>query len=219
MPQYTREEKMPKLPTEKQINTLIAGSGKTLSLKLWLSKETGLRPVELHALKVKNLDTEHQTINPTTAKHGAGRILKISPALSKALLTYIIKNEREQNSTIFRSDARKYGNNFREMRNALAKKLNQPELASIRLYDLRHYFGTMQYWKYRDVALTAFDMGHKDWNTTQKYIHLLRIIELSKEDGWICKTATTPEEIKQLIEADFQYVTEADGLKFFKKRK
>ena len=38
-------------------------------------------------------------------------------------------------------------------------------------------------------------------------------------DEWTCKTASTVEEVTQLVEAGFQYVTDKDGLKIFKKRK
>ncbi len=47
---------------------LIASAGKLLGMKLQLSMETGLRPVELTRLKVKDLDLDHKTVNPTTAK-------------------------------------------------------------------------------------------------------------------------------------------------------
>jgi hypothetical protein len=39
------------------------------------------------------------------------------------------------------------------------------------------------------------------------------------DDEWTCKTASTVEEVTQLVEAGFQYVTDMDGLKIFKKRK
>lgn len=220
MPTYTREEKMPNIPTEEQLNKLIAGAGKTLSLKLWLSKESGLRPVEVHNLKVRDLSTARNTINPVTSKHGAGRILKIPEALTQALLKFIIKNNRDTNDKIFKSTCRKYGENFREMRNTLTKKLNDPSLRGIRLYDFRHYAITMKYWNYRDTGLTAEDAGHKDWNTTRKYIHLCRIIELMTKDGWVCKTAQNTEEEKPLIEAGFDYIrTTTDGISLYRKRK
>jgi integrase len=212
---------MPNIPTEKQTNTLIAGAGKTLSLKLWTSKETALRPIELHNLKVRDINTENKTISPITSKHGAGRVLKISETLTNALQKHIIKNDLDTNDKVFRSNAKKYGDNFRQMRNSLAKKLNQPELKGIRLYDIRHYALTMKYWQYRDTGLTAQDAGHKDWNTTRKYIHLCRIIELMTEDGYICKIAQDIEQAKPLIEAGFEYQTGEynDGGKLFRKHK
>ncbi|MDH5450134.1 MAG: hypothetical protein OEX77_04395 [Candidatus Bathyarchaeota archaeon] len=47
------------------------------------------------------------------------------------------------------------------------------------------------------------------------YTHLVGFAE----DEWICKAATTVEEAQKLIEAGFQYVTEIDHVKLFRKRK
>ncbi len=69
MVKYHRNDKMPRIPTTEQVNMLIANSGKVMSVKLTLSKETGLRPVELCNLKVKDIDLTHRTVHPTTAKH------------------------------------------------------------------------------------------------------------------------------------------------------
>lgn len=88
MPTYNQEEKMPKLPTEEQLNKFIAGAGKTLSLKLWISRKTGLRPVELHNLKVKDVDTTQNLIYPITAKNGSPRVLPLPTELSQAILTH-----------------------------------------------------------------------------------------------------------------------------------
>ena len=77
----------------------------------------------------------------------------------------------------------------------------------------------MRYWKYRDVGLTTMDMGHRDWNTTQKYVHLLKILEMIKDDEWICKTANDVEQASQLIEHGFEYVQTIDGTNMYRKRK
>jgi integrase len=222
MPNYDGKTKqMPKLPTEEQINTLITGAGKCLSLRLRVSKETGLRPIELCNLKASDLDIQHSAILPSTAKHGSPRILKISLQLAQDLNTRIITNNLKPNDKLFgASTARHYGTHYREMRKALAKKLNRPDLLSVRLYDFRHFFGTMQYMKLRDIPLTANDMGHRDYNTTSKYLHLARIAELATDEQWICKAVTTKDEAKPLIESGFQYVnTTPDGFMLYRKRK
>ena len=221
MPTYNREEKMPKLPTEEQLNKLIAGAGKTLSLKLWISKETGLRPIELQNLKVKDVDTITNLVYPITAKNGSPRVLKIPIALSQTIQKHAIKNNLEQNDKLFKGNSKKYGKCFRELRAKLARNLNEPSLTTIRLYDFRHYFATMTYYKLRDTGLTAQDMGHKDWNTTRKYIHLVRIMELNQNgEEYIVKTAHTKEEAIKLLELGFIYQNlEFDGDKVFKKRK
>jgi integrase len=219
MPSYMPAEKMPKLPTEEQLNKLITGSGKTLSLKLWLAKETGLRPIELCNLKVKDLDIPHNAVIPTTAKHGCGRILNTPSNLTEALSDYIRKNNLQLNDKIFKGNSKKFGQRYREARKRIATKLNDPTLLTVRLYDFRHWFATMRYWKLRDIPLTANDMGHKDWNTTQKYVHLFRILQLAKDDGFITKTATNVEEARALIEAGFEKHDEIDGIHIYRKRK
>ena len=46
-----------------------------------------------------------------------------------------------------------------------------------------------------------------------------QLIHFDEEDEYTCKTASNVKEATQLIENGFQYVTEIDGLKLFKKRK
>jgi ribosomal protein L19E len=63
-------------------------------------------------------------------------------------------------------------------------------------------------------------MGHKDWNTTSKYIHLARILELIDEDeNYIVKTAETIEQAKELLENGFAYVQDLKGISIYRKRK
>ncbi len=63
-------------------------------------------------------------------------------------------------------------------------------------------------------------LGHKRIDSTLLYVHLAEAVYGKGElDDFVCKTAKTPKEISDLIEAGFDYVTEMDGLKFFRKRK
>ncbi len=101
------------------------------------------------------------------------------------------------------------------MRNGLAEKLHDPTIKRIRLYDLRHYFATTLYAKTRDILLVKNQMGHKKIETTLIYTQLLNL----NDDEWTCKIAKNVNEATQLIEAGFEYVTEIDGARLFKKRK
>jgi integrase len=101
------------------------------------------------------------------------------------------------------------------MRSQLAKKLNDPTFKTIRLYDLRHYFATTLYAKTRDILLVKQQMGHKKIETTLIYTQLLNL----NDDEWTCKGANNITDATALIEAGFEYVTEIDGTKLFKKRK
>jgi integrase len=215
MPLYKPQAKRIRIPTKEKLEMLIARSGKTLSIKLSISKETGLRPIELMNLKVKDIDLEQKIIYPTTAKHGSARALKISNNLRTTLQNYIIRNKLDLNDKLFKGNADYYGKHYRVMRNKLAKKLNDPTIKTIRLYDFRHHFATTLYAKTRDILHVMQQLGHKKIETTLIYTQLLNL----NEDEWTCKTANTVEQATQLIENGFEYITEMDGLKLFRKRR
>jgi integrase len=215
-PHYDRTAKQIKIPTEEKIKMIIAESGKTLAIKLTLSLETGIRPVELCNLKVKDIDLEQRLVYPTTAKHGAPRTLKISNNLTTRIQTHIIQNNLNPNDKIFKANEQHYTEEYRRVRNRLAKKLSDPTLRTIRLYDLRHFYATMLYHKTRDILYVKTQMGHKRIENTMVYTQLLN----PNDDEWTCKATTNTNEATQLIETGFEYVaTTPDALMLFRKRK
>ena len=54
---------------------------------------------------------------------------------------------------------------------------------------------------------------------TLKYIQIEEALFKDVTDEYICKTARTVDETTELIELGFNYVTEMDGLKLFRKPK
>jgi len=215
-PSYPKQAKMIKIPTHEKLEMLISKAGKTMSAKLQLSLETGLRPVELCNLKVKDIDLNQRLVYPTTAKNGNPRTLKISNTLATLLQEHIIRNKLNQNDTLFKGNPVRYGKEYRETRNALAKKLNDPTIRTIRLYDFRHYFATNLYHKTKDILYVKQQMGHKRIDTTLIYTQLLNL----NDDEWTCKATTNTNEATQLIESGFEYVaTTPDALMLFRKRK
>lgn len=109
-----------------------------------------------------------------------------------------------------------YGKWFRHHRNKTAEKMKDPAIKGIRLYDLRHFFANMTYHKTRDILFTKQQMGHRKIETTLIYTQLL---QFEKDDNYTCKIAQTVEQATDLIENGFEYVTEMDGLRLFRKRK
>ena len=215
-PLYRQQPKAIRIPTKTQIEMLIANSGRVMTAKLTLSKETGLRPIELCNLKVKDIDTEQRTIYPTTAKNGAPRKLRISESLKAILQNHISTYDLNPNDKLFKGDSDNYGKHYRLHRNQLAERLHKPELKTIRLYDFRHYYATTLYAKTRDLLYVKQQLGHKKIETTLIYTQLLN----TNDDEWTCKTATNNTEATQLIENGFQYIcTTPQNLMLFKKRK
>jgi integrase len=216
MPKYREPAKNIALPTREKILMLIAEAGELLSIKLTLSMETGLRPVELTRLKVKDLDFEHRTVNPTTAKRGNPRTLPMSQSLTQRLQELIIKENLTPNDLVFKgTDPDHYGKQYRLLRNKLADKLKDPSIRTIRLYDFRHYFCTKKLNDIGNPYTVMVLMGHSKLETTQRYMHLLNL----NDDEWNCVGATTAKEATKLIENGFTYVTTIEGIQLFRKRK
>ena len=215
MPFYQPEAKMIKLPTKEKLIMLISSAQKPLSIKLQISMEAGLRPVELVRLKAKDIDTDHKAITPITAKGGNPRIIKITQRLTATMGDWIRTNNLNPNDRLFNGTSSNYGSSYREMRNRLSDKLHDPTIKTIRLYDFRHYFCTKTLRDSGDAFFTMNQMGHKKLTTTQLYMHLVNL----ESDEWTCRAAATREEAMSLIEGGFQYVTDMDEVKLFKKRK
>jgi hypothetical protein len=52
-----------------------------------------------------------------------------------------------------------------------------------------------------------------------KYVHYEKIIyQTSRNDDWTVRAAKTAEEAMELLKVGFDYVTDFDGVKLFRKR-
>lgn len=216
MPKYKQKAQRRRIPTTQKLEMLIARASTKLSIKLRLSKETGLRPIELMNLKVKDIDTDQRTIYPTTAKNGAPRTLKITRNLNTALQNHINANKLNPNEQLFKGTASNYAHAYARMRTNLANKINDQSLKTIRLYDFRHYFATRLYAKTRDILYVKQQMGHKNVETTLIYTQL---INENDDEEYTCKTATNIKEATNLLENGFTYIQDIDGIKIYRKRK
>jgi hypothetical protein len=58
-------------------------------------------------------------------------------------------------------------------------------------------------------------LGHRNIKTTIRYTQLIAFAD----DEFVCKVAVNVDQAKQLVEFGFDYVTDIDGHKLFKKRK
>ncbi len=69
-PVYKRSQRLPNVPTTEQVNKIIAHAGRKYSVILSVLRDTGLRPIKLHRLTLKNIDLDKGIIYPETAKGG-----------------------------------------------------------------------------------------------------------------------------------------------------
>jgi len=126
-PVYKRSQRLPNVPTTEQINRIIAHAGRKYSMIFSVLRDTGLRPIELHRLTLKNIDLEKGLICPETAKGGSARALKLQSSTLAMLKEYVAENDFKLNERMFPStDVTSHV--FMRIRNRLAKRLHEQEL-------------------------------------------------------------------------------------------
>ncbi|MEM2367011.1 MAG: site-specific integrase [Candidatus Bathyarchaeia archaeon] len=205
------------VPTEERINKIIACCGWVYSVVYSLSKY-GLRPQEIANLTLKNLDLENGLLTVPSSKLGNQRTLKLDSKTVAMLKDYIHRKRISNiNQKLFAS-ARKIKEKWRFYRKRAYEKFKDVELLKIRLYDLRHWFATTTYMKTRDIFHVKYVLGHRNINNTMIYIHLANSLS-NFSDEYHVRVARNLQEACSLIEQGFEYVTEMDGAKIFRKRK
>lgn len=208
------------VPTTEKLLLIIGSAKKPLSTKLMTSYKTGLRPVEICNLLVKDYDKDTQTIHPQTAKHGAPRQIKITNDLAQLLTEHIQKNNLTENDYIFGGTPEKYSSNFQRLKKTLIKRLSDPTIAKVRLYDIRHKFCMDTVNKFpSDPYRVMYLMGHKHFQTTEHYLHIQQYLDNLNSQNYDVKTARTTEEAIKLIEAGYRKEDEIDGIHIYKKPK
>jgi len=175
----------------------------------------GLRPIEVANLTLRDVNLDEGIVSVYTAKNGKPRVLKLKPEVRAMFREYVERHEFGLDDQLFPHSG-VISNTFGRLRTSLARKLHDPEIMRIRLYDLRHFYATMLYHDTRDILLVKEKLGHRNIQNTLIYTHL---VEFNVSDEWTCKTAKTIEEASSLIESGFECVTEMVGVKLFRKRK
>jgi hypothetical protein len=77
----------------------------------------------------------------------------------------------------------------------------------------------MEYHKTRDVKHVQSILGHKSCLSTDIYINIERAMFNEADSQYHAAVASTIEEANKLIEAGFEFVTDMEGRKLFRKRK
>jgi len=202
--------KLPFVPLEKEVDTLIAGCSKKVATSLQLMKETGMRIGEVWSLEWTDIDDKRHTIRCHSEKYGNPRMFKVSGKLL-AMLNALPKRSEK----VFATGLKTHRASFNLQRKRLAQKLHNPRLLKISFHTLRHWKATMEYHHTKDILHVKQLLGHRSINSTMIYTHLINF----EGDEFTCKTAKTIYEAKGLIEAGFDYVIDMNSYKLFRKRK
>ena len=73
----------------------------------------------------------------------------------------------------------------------------------------------MEYHKTKNILHVQKKMGHRDLKSTLIYTHLVNF----EADEYHTATSKSLKEDEELLKAGFEYVTERDGIKIYRKRK
>ncbi len=110
----------------------------------------------------------------------------------------------------------KFRRNYEKQRRHLAEKLGNPRLNQIKMHSFRYWKATYEYRKTKDILYVMRLLGHKSIQNTLRYTQL---VDWGTETDYVCKVAQTIEEASQLITDGFDYVTDMNGVKLFRRRK
>jgi integrase len=108
------------------------------------------------------------------------------------------------------------GRAFRKQRKRVSHKLGNSRLLGIHFHTLRHWKASVEYAKTKDILYVQKLLGHRSLKTTLRYTQLITI---PQNEEYICRVVKDVDGAKELIEAGFEYVTDLDGCKLFRKMK
>jgi integrase/DNA-directed RNA polymerase subunit RPC12/RpoP len=213
-PSYGKNNALPFVPTEKEVDALIAGCSKKIATSLLAMKETAFRIGELWKCKWTDLDEENSTLKCVAEKHGNPRQIKISARLM-SMLSALPKT----NDYIFgNSNLSSHRWRFDQQKRALSQKLQNPRLLQIKFHTLRHWKASDEYAKTRNILHVKELLGHRNINSTLVYTHLVPFDD--DAEGYYHAAVKTDAEAGELIDQGFQYVcTTPQGTMMFRKRK
>ena len=209
-PKYKSVRKLPFIPTEDEVNNLIASCNKKTATFLQLLKETGMRCGEAFMLQWTDFDFENKTVNITPEKGSDPRQLRISMRL-----IMMLNSLPHEKAKPFECSNRHFSRTFRLQRTKIANKLKNDRILKIHFHTLRHWKATMEYAKTKDILHVMKMLGHRNIQNTLLYTQLISF----QNDDFFSATAKTVQDAQKLIEAGFEYVCEFSDVKIFKKRK
>ena len=87
------------------------------------------------------------------------------------------------------------------------------------MHTFRHWKATTEYHKTRDILHVQQLLGHRDLRNTLIYINLEKALFQNADEEFYVKVAQNLDEACKLLEVGFEYVTDINGAKLFRKRK
>jgi integrase len=217
-PKNTVIRKIPFIPSEDEIDQIIAASSNALACFLQLLKETAMRAGEALALRWIDVDCERRVIccnNPE--KNSNSRSF---PNISIKLLTMLGNLPHTSEYVFYNRTFYSLKNQLMRARRKTSEKLANPRLKEIHFHTLRHWKATMLYHYTKDLIYVQTFLGYRSIENTMLYIQLDKALFAGmKDDTFVVRAVSSVEEAIALGEVGFEPYLLFDGVQLMRKRK
>ena len=211
-------KKIPFIPTEHEIDDLIAGSPGIISVFLQLLKETAMRSGEAKKLKWTDVDLERRIITLNDPEKGS--LPRIFNTLSSTLLAMLNSLPRSSEHVFGERSLNSFKAVYQRSRAKIAFKLSNPRLLEIHFHTLRHWKATMEYHYTKDILHVMQFLGHKEIDNTLIYISLDKnLFSNLPDDSFTMRVVHNADEAAELGKIGFKPFDVVDGVKLYRKRK
>ena len=149
-PKYSDEHEIPYIPTEKEIDLLIAALGRKTSCFCQVLKETGARCGEIAELEWLSIDWEQRKVRIKGEKGSNSRIRPLSAKAIDMLskLPRTNRNPARKNKIFANADDMRV--TFFLQKRRIIERQSNPKLALIHFHTFRHWKGTTEQHKTKD---------------------------------------------------------------------
>jgi len=210
--------KIPFIPTEQEIDELIAGTPNLVSAFLQTLKETAMRSGEAIRLQWKDVDLERRLITCNDPEKNS--LPRMWNNLTAKLLGMLNTLPRTSPHVFGECTVNSLKATYTRARRRLAFKLQNPRLLEIHFHTLRHWKATMEYHYTKDIMHVKQFLGHREIDNTMLYIQLdQNLFSNLPDDSFIIRAAHTIEEATKLGEVGFEPYVIMEGVQLFRKRK
>jgi len=191
-PRHRVVEKLPFIPLEAEIDSIISGVNLKTSVFMQIVKETWARAGEVWALKWIDVDFNKGTVTITPEKGSRPRLKKLKPETIAAMLrlpkvSRFIFHKDNANRYESYDDFYRY---YAIQRAKIANKLGNPNLTRISFKTLRHFGATKRYWETKDILHVMQELGHRSIKNTLIYTQLVKF----EGDEYVSKAVKTTKE-------------------------
>jgi integrase len=214
-PRYEKVDLLPYIPKEEEVDALVTGLYNRTVGTFCLLLETGCRPGEAWIAELAHVDSARKSIVIRPEEGSRSRELKISDSLI-ARLNLVPKNRKyifQDGSVDPIAGLKRFTRIPQKERRAPSLRLNSPRLQPISFRTPRHFKGTMEYRRSRDIVHFRRIPGLR---SISNVLRCVRLIDFHN-DKCTCKVAETIEA-GALAQSGFEYVADVKDYKLFRKR-